>query len=79
MNLEVRPDSHDKGNKTFEDLVKGQRGPRQSNERLAKIQDHAARPPTPLISEIPRASNPPNAPAAVAAEKKMALFHYEIP
>jgi hypothetical protein len=37
-----------------------------------KIHDHPGRPPTPSSSMMPRASRPPNAPAAVAAEKKMA-------
>jgi hypothetical protein len=38
-----------------------------------KIQAQPSRPPTPSISVIPRASRPPNAPAAVAAEKKIAM------
>jgi hypothetical protein len=38
-----------------------------------KIQAHPSRPPIPSISVIPRASRPPNAPAAVAAEKKIAM------
>jgi hypothetical protein len=38
-----------------------------------KIHCHPERPPTPLISRIPRARRPPKAPAAVAAEKKMAM------
>jgi hypothetical protein len=40
---------------------------------MMKIQDHASFPPIPFISAIPRASKPPKAPAAVAAEKKMAI------
>jgi hypothetical protein len=35
---------------------------------------HPGFPPTPLISVIPRARRPPKAPAAVAAEKKMAIL-----
>lgn len=38
-----------------------------------KIQAHPPRPAVPDISMIPRASSPPKAPAAVAAEKKMAI------
>jgi hypothetical protein len=38
-----------------------------------KIHDHAAFPPTPDISAIPRARIPPKAPARVAAEKKRAI------
>ena len=37
------------------------------------IQDHAESPPTPLISAMPRARIPPNAPASVAAEKNRAI------
>lgn len=40
-----------------------------------KIQDHAARPPTPDISAMPRARMPPKAPARVAALKKRAILN----
>src|SRR5690242_20690347 len=39
-----------------------------------KIHDHPPRPPTPLIFPIANARIPPNAPAAVAAEKKSAIL-----
>ena len=39
-----------------------------------KIQAHAAMPPTPLISAMPRARIPPKAPASVAAEKNRAIL-----
>lgn len=38
-----------------------------------KIHCQPERPPRPFISTIPRAKRPPKAPAAVAAEKKMAI------
>lgn len=38
-----------------------------------KIQAHPFRPPIPFISMMPRARRPPKAPAAVAAEKNMAI------
>jgi hypothetical protein len=38
-----------------------------------KIQFQPLSPAVPLICMMPNASRPPNAPAAVAAEKKMAM------
>ena len=82
VDLEVCPDRYNKGDNPLEDLKRGRRRRGVSLARVCerprrtKIQLHPKRPAFPLISFTPLAISPPNAPAAVAAEKKIALWSW---
>jgi len=73
VNLEVCPNGHDESDNALEDLGAVRYTKVEKSATRTNIQLQPCRPPWPLNSVTPLAINPPNAPAAVAAEKKIAL------